>query len=61
MRVDADPIEGWWYEGAGIYRHVRLVERSLVHIATDGVYANPVRDPGGQWSVPVEVTLANSE
>src|SRR5690349_12951366 len=22
VRVDGTPIEGWWYEGAGIYRHV---------------------------------------
>ena len=61
VRVDADPLEGWWYEGAGIYRHVRLVERNAVHIATDGVYANPVRDERhGQWTVPVEVTLGSS-
>ena len=60
VRVDADPIEGWWYEGAGIYRHVRLVERDPVHIATDGVYANPVRDAAGVWRVPVEVTLESS-
>jgi beta-galactosidase len=57
--VDADAMEGWWYEGAGIYRHTWLVKRNPVHIITDGVYANPVR-AAGQWSVPVEVTLENS-
>ena len=25
VRVDATRGEGWWYEGAGIYRHVKLV------------------------------------
>lgn len=25
VRVDASQTEGWWYEGAGIYRHVYLV------------------------------------
>ena len=32
-------MEGWWYEGAGIYRHVWLVKRAPVHIVTDGVHA----------------------
>lgn len=59
VRVDAEPMEGWWYEGAGIYRHTWLVKRNPVHIITDGVYANPVKGEHGNWSVPVEVTLAN--
>lgn len=60
VRVDANDMEGWWYEGAGIYRHTWLVKRNPVHIITDGVYANPVRDTNGSWTVPVEVTLENS-
>jgi beta-galactosidase len=60
VRVDADAMEGWWYEGGGIYRHTWLVKRNPVHITTDGVYANPVRAPDGQWTIPVEVTLENS-
>jgi beta-galactosidase len=60
LRVDADAMEGWWYEGAGIYRHTWLVKRSPVHIATDGVFANPVRGPQGRWSIPIEVTLGNT-
>jgi len=60
VRVDADVMEGWWYEGAGIYRHTWLVKRSPVHIVTDGVYANPARGAEGKWTIPVEVTLANA-
>ncbi|RYY31911.1 MAG: beta-galactosidase, partial [Sphingobacteriaceae bacterium] len=60
VRVDANAMEGWWYEGAGIYRHVWLVKRSPVHIITDGVFANPVKDKKGNWVVPVEVTVENS-
>lgn len=60
VRVDADAMEGWWYEGAGIYRHTWLVKRNPVHVITDGVYANPVRDEKGAWTLPVEVTLENS-
>ena len=61
VRVDAEAQEGWWYEGAGIYRHAWLVKRNPVHIETDGVFANPVRDTSGRWSIPVEVTLTNIE
>jgi beta-galactosidase len=61
IQVDAVSQEGWWYEGAGIYRHTWLVVRNPVHIATDGVFANPVRSADGQWSIPVEVTLNSSD
>ena len=60
VRVDAEAMEGWWYEGAGIYRHTWLVKRSPVHIVTDGVYANPVKGADGKWTIPVEVTLGNT-
>ena len=59
IRVDASAMEGWWYEGAGLYRDVRIVKRNPVHIITDGVFAHPVRN-GDAWTIPVEVTLNNS-
>lgn len=33
VRADATSWEGWWYEGAGIYRHVWLVKTAPVHVA----------------------------
>jgi beta-galactosidase len=60
IRADAEAMEGWWYEGAGMYRHAWLVKRSPVHIVTDGVHATPRIGKGKQWSIPVEVTLNNS-
>jgi beta-galactosidase len=60
VRVDAEDAEGWWYEGGGIYRHTWLVKRNPVHIATDGVYVNPVKSADGAWVIPAEVTLANT-
>ncbi|MEA5404625.1 beta-galactosidase GalA [Arcicella sp. DC2W] len=59
VRVDADTQEGWWYEGAGIYRHTWLLKRSPLHVATDGVYAQPVKYEN-TWKLPVEITLENS-
>jgi beta-galactosidase len=38
VRVDATRTEGWFYEGAGIYRHVWLVETDPVHVAHWGTY-----------------------
>jgi beta-galactosidase len=38
VRVDTSMEEGWWYEGAGIYRHVYLQKTSPLHIATNGTY-----------------------
>ena len=37
-----DAIQGWWYEGAGIYRHVHLYIKDSVHIAHNGLWAHPV-------------------
>jgi beta-galactosidase len=38
VRVDATESEGWFYEGAGIYRHVWLDETAPVAIVPDGVF-----------------------
>ena len=48
LTVRVDPrYDGWWYEGGGIYRHVRLVMLDPVHIAPDGIFVAPaVADPG---------------
>ncbi|RYY57966.1 MAG: glycoside hydrolase family 2 protein [Chitinophagaceae bacterium] len=36
VRVDAGMEEGWFYEGAGIYRHVWLTRTSPVHVVKNG-------------------------
>lgn len=39
LAVQVDPrYDGWWYEGGGIYRHVKLVMAEPVHVAPDGVF-----------------------
>lgn len=54
--------EGWWYEGAGIYRHVRLYAKNRLHIAHNGIFGKPVLNPKtkNSWTVEVETTLENS-
>jgi beta-galactosidase len=37
VRVDASQYEGWFYEGAGIYRHVWLIKHDPVHVPEYGV------------------------
>lgn len=61
IRVDANAMEGWWYEGAGLYRHVWLARRAPVAIVTDGVHCDPRQGDGGAWRVPVAVRLASIE
>jgi beta-galactosidase len=38
VRVDASRTEGWFYEGAGIYRHVWLVKTDPIHVARWGTF-----------------------
>jgi beta-galactosidase len=40
LRVDATQYEGWFYEGAGIYRNVFLESFNPVHIPEYGVYVS---------------------
>ena len=38
LRVDASQYEGWFYEGAGIYRHAWLNVYSPSHLRPDGLF-----------------------
>ena len=55
--------EGWWYEGAGIYRHVKLYVKDKLHIAHNGIFGKPVLKKGtkNSWNVEVETVLENSD
>lgn len=56
VRVDASDFEGWYYEGAGIYRHTWISVSPKVHFTQDGVALRPsVRGKGGVLQVEAEV------
>jgi beta-galactosidase len=59
VRVDASQYEGWFYEGAGIYRHVWLNKKPTVYIATDGVYAYSTITKEAA-TIHTETTIKNS-
>ncbi len=58
VRVDATQYEGWFYEGAGIYRHVWLKQLHNLHIANDGIFVN-ANIKGKNAIVSVETTIEN--
>jgi beta-galactosidase len=47
VRVDASHGEGWFYEGAGIYRHVWLVKTDPLHVPQWGLVVRAVPSGGG--------------
>ena len=53
--------EGWWYEGAGIYRHVHLIKSELVSVDLWGVFACPKHIEKDIWKVPTETTVRNDD
>ncbi len=60
VRADATQYEGWFYEGAGIYRHVWLNKYQNTHIATDGVFAYSAI-ANNKATLTVETTVANED
>lgn len=61
VRADATFEEGWFYEGAGIYRHVWLHKSNPLHVVPFGtfVYAD-VKPPYQQALLLVETTISNA-
>jgi beta-galactosidase len=64
VRVDASQFEGWFYEGAGIYRHVWLVKTAPLAIAPDGIFVYstfPHDLPEGAATVHLAAQLNNAQ
>ena len=58
VRVDATLSDGWFYEGAGIYRHVWLVKTAPVHVKKWGTLAAAKVQPG-QATVSIRTEIEN--
>jgi beta-galactosidase len=58
VRVDATHNEGWFYEGAGIYRHVRLTKTESVHVAHWGTFVT-TRVEGNAATLTIETEITN--
>jgi len=57
VRVDATQSDGWFYEGAGIYRHVWLVKTNPLHVKQWGTFVKSQVRPGeGSLSIFTEVS-----
>jgi beta-galactosidase len=57
VRVDATQSDGWFYEGAGIYRHVWLVKSNPLHVKQWGTFVkSQVRAGEASLSILTEVS-----
>ena len=61
VHVDGKSTEGWWYEGAGLYRHAYIYVKEPVHIAHNGLYVAPERvcPECNKWKVNFSVEAEN--
>ncbi len=58
VRVDATSSDGWFYEGAGIYRHVWLVKTSPVHVKQWGTFVSS-RVKAGDATLSIRTEIDN--
>ncbi|MEO6541075.1 MAG: beta-galactosidase GalA, partial [Ferruginibacter sp.] len=60
VRADATMEEGWFYEGAGIYRHVWLNKTSPLHVAENGTFVtSSVKNTNAE--ITAKITVINEE
>jgi len=58
VRVDATLSDGWFYEGAGIYRHTWLVTTDPVHVKRWGTFVQ-TEVQGGQATLSIRTDVVN--
>ncbi len=58
-RVDASRFEGWFYEGAGIYRHVWLTTENPVHVTEWGTFVATTSLVGSNAVLTVQTEVTN--
>lgn len=58
--INTDEWEGWWYQGAGIYRNVYLTITEPIAIDLWGVYCPYKKISETDWQIDFETTVVNS-
>jgi beta-galactosidase len=58
VRADATVEEGWFYEGAGIYRHVWLTVADPLHVAQWGTFVRTMVE-GSTARIDIDTTVDN--
>ncbi len=61
LRVDATLGDGWFYEGAGIYRHVWLVKTDPLHVPQWGTYVRSQAHARGSTSMVAITTEVRND
>jgi len=59
VRADATLGDGWFYEGAGIYRHVWLTKTNPVHVPQWGTFVRSTVRPGAPAAVRITTEVDN--
>ena len=61
IQLDPRMQQGWWYDGAGIYRAVRMIVAPAVHVEPDSVFVKAeIPDPGDGVTAPATLTVESS-
>ncbi|MCE5327517.1 MAG: DUF4982 domain-containing protein [Planctomycetaceae bacterium] len=58
VRVDVSKDEGWFYEGAGIYRHVWLSKTAPLHVAPHGAFVR-AKVGRGAAALTIQTSVCN--
>jgi beta-galactosidase len=59
VRVDAMMEEGWFYEGAGIYRHVWLNKTNSLHVPAEGTFVSTIKLNPNDAKIASKVSVIN--
>ena len=62
IEVDALIEEGWYYEGAGIYRHVWLNKTDRLHVANNGTFiTSDIKGENAELTIRTTIDNQNAE
>ncbi len=60
LHVSAERMQGWWYEGAGIYRHVHLIVTPGSHLIPWGIAITTTEITSDSAKINLQIEISNS-